>query len=357
MKEEAVMRRFEKWMPVAVIALAACLVLVIGLAGRKQVTIIDEDREVVVSIISSSMNAALKAADIELGTSDKVIPELTTKLTDGLEILVIRADQHEIAVDGEVTSFSTTLRTVNEIITGAGIELTENDIVYPGRNISVAGPTKIEIIRVTEEIASETVDMPYGTIIEVSADLEAGESKLIQEGVDGKKEVEYRIVFEDGVEIRRELIEETVLTEPVPEKFMRGRENLYVTSRGRPLRYQKVYIMRATAYDLSVESCGKLPDHPEYGITFSGTKARPGVVAVDPRVVKLGSKLYIESMDRTADYGFAKAEDTGSAIKGNRVDLFIENRTQALRYGVRTVKVYVLEEPITEEMMVGYSNR
>ena len=115
--------------------------------------------------------------------------------------------------------------------------------------------------------------------------------------------------------------------------------------------------MRATAYDLSVESCGKLPDHPEYGITFSGTKARPGVVAVDPRVVNLGSKLYIESMDRTPDYGFAKAEDTGSAIKGNRVDLFIEDRTQALRYGVRTVKVYVLKEPITEDMMVGYSKR
>ncbi|GKT13853.1 DUF348 domain-containing protein, partial [Aduncisulcus paluster] len=91
--------------------------------------------------------------------------------------------------------------------------------------------------------------------------------------------------------------------------------------------------MRSTAYDLSFESCGKYPDHPQYGITYSGTKARPGVVAVDPRVVKLGSKLYVESMDRSADYGFAKAEDTGSAIKGNRIDLFIENRSQALRYG------------------------
>lgn len=351
------MRRFEKWMPVAVIALAACLVLVVGLVGRKQVTIIDEDREVVVSTVTSSMTNALKAADIELSVSDKVMPDLATKLSDGLVIQIIRADQHEIAVDGETIEHSTTLKSVGDILLEAGVELTESDIVYPGRNISVSGPTSIEIIRVTEEFAADTVDMPYGTIIEVTSDLEAGESKLIQEGVDGKKEVKYRIVYEDGVEIRRELIEETVLAEPVPEKFMRGRENLYVTSRGRPLRYQKVYIMRATAYDLSVESCGKLPDHPEYGITFSGTKARPGVVAVDPRVVKLGSKLYIESMDRTPDYGFAKAEDTGSAIKGNRVDLFIEDRAQALRYGVRTVKVYVLEEPITEDMMVGYSNR
>lgn len=351
------MRRFEKWMPVAVIALAACLVLAIGLAGRKQVTIIDEDREVVVSTIRSSMAAALSAADIELSDSDRVTPPIETKLEDGLTIHVIRADKHEISVDGSVLMHSTTLKSVGDIVSEAGIELTESDIVYPGRDVEVAGPTSIEVIRVTEEVATEAIKMPYGTIIEVSADLEAGESKLIQEGVDGEMEVKYRIVYEDGVEIRRELVEETVLVEPIPEKLMRGRENLYITSRGRPLRYQKVYVMRATAYDLSFESCGKYPDHPEYGITFSGTKARPGVVAVDPRVIKLGSKLYVESMDRTPDYGFAKAEDTGGAIKGNRVDLFIENRSQALRYGVRTVKVYVLEEPITEDMMVGYSNR
>ncbi len=351
------MGRFKKWMPVTVIALAACLVLIVGLAGRKQVTIIDEDREVVVSTVRTSMASVLKAADIVLEDSDLVIPELGTKLTDGMEIQIVRADKHEIFVDGQTQSIKTTALYVGDIIAEAGIELGDNDIVRPGKQVKVSGPSSIEITRVTESVQSDTVDMPYGTIIEVSDDLEAGASKLVQEGVDGQKQVKYRIIFEDGVEIRRELIEETVLKEPVPEKFVRGKENLYVTSRGRPLRYQKVYIMRATAYDLSFESCGKYPDHPEYGITFSGTRARPGVVAVDPRVVKLGSKLYIESMDRTPDYGFAKAEDTGSAIKGNRVDLFIENRSQALRYGVRTVKVYVLEEPITEDMMVGYSNR
>jgi len=351
------MRRFEKWMPVAVIALAACLVMVIGLTGRKQVTIVDEDREVIVSTLRNDMNAALKAADIVLSPSDEVRPALDTRLIDGLVVNIIRADEHEITVDGEVVSHSTTMRTIGEIVNDAGIEISDADIVYPSRNVSVSGPVSIEVIRVTEEVLEKTLDMPYGTIIEVTDALDSGESRRIQEGQHGKKTIKYRVIYEDGEEIQRELIEETVLVEPIPEKLERGHENLYVTSRGRPLRYQKVYIMRATAYDLSFQSCGKYPDHPEYGITYSGTQARPGVVAVDPRVVKLGSKLYIESMDRTADYGFAKAEDTGSAIKGNRVDLFIENRAQALRYGVRTVKVYVLEEPITEDMMVGYSGR
>ena len=123
-----------------------------------------------------------------------------------------------------------------------------------------------------------------------------------------------------------------------------------------PFRYKEVIVMKATAYDLSYESCGKYPGDPAYGITYSGTHARAGVVAVDPRVIKLGSNLYVESLDASRDYGFSSAEDTGSAIKGNRIDLFIENRSQALRYGVRYVRVYVLDEPITDALMVGYAN-
>ncbi len=101
--------------------------------------------------------------------------------------------------------------------------------------------------------------------------------------------------------------------------------------------------MVATAYDLSYESCGKYPDDPYYGITASGTKAQPGTVAVDPDVIPLGTKLYIASTDGSPDYGFATALDTGSAIKGYRVDLFMEDNRDALDYGKRQVKVYVLE--------------
>ncbi len=72
--------------------------------------------------------------------------------------------------------------------------------------------------------------------------------------------------------------------------------------------------MTATAYDLSYESCGKRPGDKYYGITASGTKARVGAVAVDPRVIPLGTKLYVESLDGTKDYGFCTAEDTGGGL-------------------------------------------
>ena len=126
------------------------------------------------------------------------------------------------------------------------------------------------------------------------------------------------------------------------DEITTGQTAQTATSRG-GFRFNSQMDMVATAYDLSYESCGKYPDHPEYGITASGTKAQPGTVAVDPDVIPLGTKLYIASTDGSPDYGFATALDTGSAIKGYRVDLFMEDKADAINFGVRQVKVYILE--------------
>lgn len=116
----------------------------------------------------------------------------------------------------------------------------------------------------------------------------------------------------------------------------------FVTSRGKTLDYKRVITMRATAYDSSFESCGKRPGERGYGITATGTQVRKGSVAVDPRVIPLGSKLYIESIDGQYIYGTAYAEDTGGAIKGNRIDLFFKTGYECTQFGVRAVRVYVL---------------
>lgn len=111
--------------------------------------------------------------------------------------------------------------------------------------------------------------------------------------------------------------------------------------------------MKATAYDLSYKSCGKTPDHPAYGITKSGTRATVGrTVAVDPEVIPLGSRLYITFPEEYAHLnGEYIAEDTGSLIKGNSIDIFFgedkEGSTEvydnAMEFGVRYVDVQVLE--------------
>ena len=112
------------------------------------------------------------------------------------------------------------------------------------------------------------------------------------------------------------------------------------TSRSGNLSYSKVLSFSATAYDAS--SCGKKPGQRGYGITATGAVAQKGVVAVDPSVIPLGTKLYIESADGRYVYGYAVAADKGSAIKGNRIDLWFNTNSEAISFGRRPVKVYVL---------------
>lgn len=103
--------------------------------------------------------------------------------------------------------------------------------------------------------------------------------------------------------------------------------------------------MRATAYDLSVKSCGKKSNHSEYGITRTGTKATKGrTVAVDPNVIPLGSKLHI-AFPQKYNYlnGMYVAEDTGNLVKGKTVDIFLgENEPEADIFGVQKVTVHIL---------------
>jgi 3D (Asp-Asp-Asp) domain-containing protein len=114
--------------------------------------------------------------------------------------------------------------------------------------------------------------------------------------------------------------------------------------------------MKATAYDLSVESCGKKPGDPGYGITSSGSRATVGrTVAVDPEVIPLGSKLMIHFPDEYSHLnGIYVAEDTGRLIKGTSIDVFFGEDSQdstdvynaAMAFGVRYVDVWVLDDDL-----------
>lgn len=91
-----------------------------------------------------------------------------------------------------------------------------------------------------------------------------------------------------------------------------------------------------SAYTAGYESCGKLPSHPAYGITANGNKVRKGIIAADTNVLPFGTKVYIE------DLGIFVVDDTGSAIKGNRIDIYMDNLDEAVKFGRQERKLIVL---------------
>ncbi|RCX19379.1 3D (Asp-Asp-Asp) domain-containing protein [Anaerobacterium chartisolvens] len=130
-------------------------------------------------------------------------------------------------------------------------------------------------------------------------------------------------------------LSQSIFLQGVNAEFFRGRGN----------NNNKMDFI-ATVYDLSYECCGKYPSHPEYGITFSGTRAIKGItVAVDPEVIPLGSEIYIEfAVPYTGMSGWYKAEDIGSSVRGNIVDVFMGESasTEMMKsFGRREVKVQI----------------
>ena len=95
-----------------------------------------------------------------------------------------------------------------------------------------------------------------------------------------------------------------------------------------PAKFSRKMTVEATAYTTEDPGCGLY--------TFRGNRLRKGLIAVDPRVIPLGTKLYIPG------YGYAVADDTGGAIKGNKIDLGYESRSEAFKFGRRTLTIYVL---------------
>jgi 3D (Asp-Asp-Asp) domain-containing protein len=119
-----------------------------------------------------------------------------------------------------------------------------------------------------------------------------------------------------------------------------------------PLRLDQAHVLEDVTYYCVLDSvsvtyyctcqrcCGKAPDHPAYGITASGTRATPyRTVAVDPSVIPLGADVLVDYGDGAGLRRY-RAEDTGGAIKGNRIDLCVGSHAEALQLGRRTATVY-----------------
>lgn len=113
----------------------------------------------------------------------------------------------------------------------------------------------------------------------------------------------------------------------------------------------------ATGYYAGVESTGKKPGHPEYGITYSGVKVKHGIlstIAADPKVFPLGTILYIPG------YGYGIVADTGSAIKGKKIDLYYKSKAQIYKeWGKKKVNVFVVQTgngKVTEQTLQQWND-
>ena len=191
--------------------------------------------------------------------------------------------------------------------------------------------------------------LEHETVYQYNSSKPAGEETVIQEGSDGSYTEVYEVVYQDGEETARQLINaldvppvSTIIEVGTKEKSASGSatsvdknsdgSGTITLSSGETLSFRSVRTMRGTAYTRG----GKVGS-----VTASGTNVHVGVVAVDKNVIPLGTRVYVVSNDGQYEYGYAVAEDTG--VRGNSIDLYMDTKSECTQFGVRQCTVYILD--------------
>lgn len=226
---------------------------------------------------------------------------------------------------GMAREFTTHHATVGEVLQDMHINLEERT-VYPSPETKITDGMVIHVLARKSFLSQEEVEVPFGTQVINDPEMEFGSKKVEKEGVKGKDLVTYENITRPGREQKIELDRRRVV-EPVNEIVRQGVAQSILTPNGY-VRYKKKIYGEATAYTWGGGASGT---------TSIGLWPKRGIVAVDPRVIPYYTKLYIPG------YGMAIAGDTGGAIVGTRIDLFMDSLYECYQWGRRDVEIYILE--------------
>ena len=303
----------------------------------QKITLVQDEETEEVWSTADTVEEFLKEQDLEVNEKDKITPSKNTKMEANMEVAIDKAFSLKLVVGGNEKQVWSTSTTVADFLKQQGVKLNDLDRVEPGLVEKVEAKNTVNVIRIEKvtDVVEEPVD--FAVITKKDDSLSKGKENIVKEGKDGLISKKYEVIKENGKEVKRKLLSEkvvnkkqdkviTVGTKTTVAQASRGVSNVNSTSG------KEIYVS-STAYTASCKGCS--------GVTSTGVdlKSNPDakIIAVDPSVIPMGSKVYVEG------YGYAVAADKGGAIKGNRIDVFFSSKNDAYRWGVKKVKIRVLD--------------
>lgn len=325
--------------------LAAAFVLLCGstaTAGVAYKTITVQDngqRKVIRGFTFGTVRAFLRRNQVLVSNRDRVTPNPDQPVRDGMSVNIERPLDVTLVVNSAnpgghptVKFVETFAKTVGSLLKQQHVILGVRDSAVPARDTTLHQGETVSIRRVRREVTVNTQEIPFQTIRQRTDKLYIGQQRVLTYGVKGTLRTRTTKVYVNGQRVGQKVARQ-VIHQPVNQVVAFGtvekpappvrQENLVSRSDG-PLTILKSLTVVATAYVSG-------------GRTATGWEAQPGVVAVDPSVIPLGTKLYIPGL------GVYHAEDTGGAIVGNRIDICVSSSSQASEWGIRTITVYEIQ--------------
>ena len=277
-------------------------------------TVVDGDQPQ--SLLSSqpTVAQALRERGVHLGPGDEVEPAVSSALSPELVVHIRRATRVTLSVGGTETAVYTQQRTVEGLLEKAGIALGSTNRVEPPSETALSQDLRVRVYSYGEQQFEESEAVEHGTVYQLDPDLSEGDTQRVA-GSDGVHHREYAVVYEDGAEVSRQLVNDWYDPEPVDTVVYFGTRERVQAAQTLPEGLNVVRVMRVYATWYDPASAGRSSSDPSYGITSTGVSVSKGIVAVDPSVIPYGTQMYIPG------YGFGEAADTGGAIVGNIIDL------------------------------------
>lgn len=298
----------------------------------KTVVIADGDKSYTVRTSSNDAETILASVGVKLEAEDNVIE------SDSNKIIIERAKNITVTADGNTVALKTQAETVEDALFEAKVSIIDSDIVNYDLDEKITDGMKITVTRVKYVYKTKVKDTVGGKV-KITY-----KSKLVNGEVEETKVVKKKTIAEKKVQKTTTTTSSSSNTNTNTVKAAtKAKTNgaiselavptsLKLNKNGIPAKYKKVITGKATAYYTGTR-------------TSTGKTPQPGYIAVDPREIPYGTKMYIVSNDGRYVYGYAIAADTGGFIHNSSTvcDLFFNTRGECIQFGRRDVTIYILD--------------
>lgn len=314
----------------------------------------DGKSESVLLHTGDTVKTALQKVRVTLDADDLVNIPLAQTAEADMEIEVTRQYPVDVLVDGRhirpVLKEGTVGDALKDALKKAGIVLGDEDIITPDPDTEVSAGLVLTVKRVTYREVETTEPVPHTTIRQETDTMAEGTSRVTKSGENGERTIVSREKLIDGVVYEREEISSAIIKQPVAQVMLVGTKaaakkvsaaaktaastgGTLKDKDGNTVKYSKYLTGRCTAYTATGAR------------TSTGKKAQYGYIAVDPKVIPYGTKLYVASPNGKTVYGYAVAADTGGAMLSGRIlaDLYYDTKRECVNFGVRNMRLYVLD--------------
>ncbi|WP_047376191.1 3D domain-containing protein [Exiguobacterium sp. ZOR0005] len=307
---------------------------------------------------------------------DDVYPDVRTPITSGMTIRYQPVVAVNVIVEDKAKTVYTMATTVEQVLREAGVDVSERDTISPALVQTVREGMTITVNTSRDVVQYENRLIPFDIVKEEDETLEVGQTVVAQVGVPGLERTRYALTVENGTitnrtetgietlqTVRPQIIK--VGTKPVPEPLedqtaeapqtdspFREEAEIKIEETPRAedvldFSSAKQLLVEATAYTNNPEDTitydGRVLTRSGYDVTETILYEGLRIIAVDPSIIPLGTRVYVEG------FGMAIALDTGSAIKGNKIDIMMDTKEEAVTFGRKPLTIWVIPKQEEKE--------